>query len=49
MGLMTETPARENFKKHKNLKNFLNLFGARRKVVGKGQFNLVDFLPEVSK
>jgi hypothetical protein len=46
---MAEIPARENFKTHKNLKNFLNLFGTRRKVVGKGRFSLVDFLPEVRK
>jgi hypothetical protein len=35
--------------KTQNLKNFLNLFGTRRKVVGKGRFSLVDFLPEVRK
>jgi hypothetical protein len=37
---MAEIPARENF---------LNLFGTRRKVFGKGRFSLVDLLPEFRK
>jgi hypothetical protein len=47
VGLVAEIPARKNFKKHKNLKNFSNPFGTKRKVVGKGRFSLVEFLPEV--
>jgi hypothetical protein len=50
VGLMAEIPARENFKNTKTSKtNFLNFFGTRRKVVGKGRFSHVDFLPEVRK
>jgi hypothetical protein len=35
--------------KHKNFKNFKKPFGTKRKVVGKGRFSFVDFLPEVRK
>ena len=42
-------PGSWKLQKHKNLQNFLNLFGTRRKVVGKDRFSLVDFLPEVRK
>jgi hypothetical protein len=35
--------------KHKNLKNFSNPFGTKKKVVWKGRVGLVDFLPKVRK
>jgi hypothetical protein len=42
-------PSSLKLQKHKNLKNFSNLPGTKRKVVGKGRFSLRDFLPEVIK
>jgi hypothetical protein len=42
-------PGSWKFQKHKNLKNFSNLFGTKKKVVGKGRFGLVGFLPEDRK
>jgi hypothetical protein len=42
-------PGSQKLQKHKIIKNFPNPFGAKRKVVGKGRFGLVDFLPEVRK
>jgi hypothetical protein len=34
-------------KTHKSLKKFSNLFGTKRKVVGKGRLLHRDFFPEV--
>ena len=50
VGLMAAIPTHSwKLQKHKNLKNFSNLLGTKRKVVGKGRFSLLDFLPEVKK
>jgi hypothetical protein len=40
-------PSSQKLQKHKIIKNFPNPFGTKRKVVGKGRFSLLDFLPEV--
>jgi hypothetical protein len=37
------------FKNHELLKNPLNPFGTKGKVVGKGRFSLIDFLSGVGK
>jgi hypothetical protein len=50
VGLMAGIPARENFKNTKASKTSkISLGPSKRKVVGKGQFGLVDFLPDVRK
>jgi hypothetical protein len=50
VGLMAEILARENFKSTKTSKTSqTNPFKTKRRVVGKGRFSLVDFLPEVRK
>jgi hypothetical protein len=36
-------------RKHELLKNPPNASGTKKKVVGKGRFSFVDFLPEVRK
>jgi hypothetical protein len=42
-------PGSGKLQKHKDLKKNSDPFGTKRKVVRKGQFSLVDFLPEVRK